>query len=395
MTAVDVPAYAPDLFSEAAIADPYPHYRALRDLGPVVHLPGAGVHAVARYRDVRAVLADDATFRSGAGVGLNDVANELIRGTTLASDEPEHAHLRAVVAGRLTPRALRDQRAAIEAKADALVAGLLGRDVVDGVADIAQAMPMSVVPDFLGFPDDCRHRLLEWAGGAIEAMGPFSARTPAAAELAGELGGYATELVETRGLLPDSLGSDLLAAADRGEVAADRCPALLLDYFGPSLETTVSALGSALALFAAHPDQWDLLRADPSLVGGAFNEVIRLESPLRAFSRVAARDAEIDGVPVPAGTRVAVFYASANRDERHWGPTADSFDITRDNADHLALGYGVHGCAGQGLARLEVGAVLTRLAASVARLEPAGEPVRQVNSMLRAHAALPLHLITA
>jgi cytochrome P450 len=254
-------------------------------------------------------------------------------------------------------------------------------------------MPMSVVPDFVGFPEDCRPHLLTWAKGAVEAGAPVSDRTPAAVAAATELGGYAAQLVERRGLLPGSLGDDVLAAADRGEVSAEQCPALLLDYFGPSLETTISALGSALALFAQHPDQWDLLRADPTLVGGAFNEVVRLESPLRGFTRVAARDAEIGGIPVPAGARVLVLFASANRDERKWD-RPDEFDITRENADHLGLGYGVHGCAGQGLARLEVGGVLTHLARRATRLELTGEPVRWISGLVRAYTSLPLRLHT-
>lgn len=389
------PAFDIDLFSEPAIVDPYPLYRRLRDLGPVVRLSAQQIYAVGRYDEVRAVLADDNTFVSGQGVLFNDLSNELMRGAILTSDEPEHEHLRQVVAHRLTPRALREERASIEAKANALVTALLGRDeVLDAVTDIAQAMPMSVVPDFLGFPQDCRDRLIGWAVAGLEAGGPPSDRHAASLPSAIELREYLGNLVAERRTIPGSLGDDLLAAADRGEVPMDRCPALMIDYFGPSLETTISALGSAIVLFAQHPDQWDLLRANPDLAGSAFNEVIRLESPLRAFTRVAGRDTEIGECPLPRGSRVAVFFASANRDERKWD-RPDEFDITRENADHVALGYGVHGCAGQGLARLEITSVLTRLARSVARLELAGEPRPVVNSMVRAYASVPVRLHAA
>jgi cytochrome P450 len=393
-----LPVYEPDVFAPAAIDDPWSHYRRMRDLGPVVWLAAPGIPAVTRYDGVRAVLADHETFRSGQGVLFTQVANQMTRGTTLASDPPLHDTLRRVVAHRLTPRALRDQRDMVQAKADEVVAHALriqaGRGAVDGVADIAQAMPLAVVPDFLGFPEDARGRLLDWASGAIEAGGPGSERTPRAVELASELGAYTHDLVEREGLLPGSLGADVLAAADRGEIEHEQCAALLLDYFGPSLETTISALGSALALFSQHPAQWQLLREDPSLVAGAFNEVVRLESPLRAFTRLTSRDTVIDGTPVPAGTRVAVFFASANRDERRWD-RPDEFDIRRDNNGHLGLGYGVHGCAGQGLARLEFSAVMTRLAGSVTRLEPAGQPTRVISSLLRAWSSLPLRLHAA
>ncbi|MPY55687.1 cytochrome P450 [Streptomyces spongiae] len=390
-----VPEFDTDLFSEDVVVDPYPHYRRLRDLGPVAYLTSQQMHALGRYDEVRAVLADDETFISGQGVHFNDVFNELMRGAILTSDGPEHEQLRQVVAHRLTPRALREERASIEAKADALVTALLERDeVLDAVTDIAQAMPMSVVPDFLGFPQDCRDRLIDWALAGLEAGGPPSDRHAASIPAAIEMGEYTGGLVAQRRTLPGSLGHDLLAAADRGEVAMDRCPALLIDYFGPSLETTISALGSAIALFAQHPDQWDLLRANPDLAGSAFNEVIRLESPLRAFTRVAGRDTEIGGHPLPKGSRVAVFFASANRDERKWD-RPDAFDITRQNADHVALGYGVHGCAGQGLARLEITSVLTGLARSVARLEPAGEPRPIVHSIVRSYTSVPVRLHAA
>ncbi|WP_181801186.1 cytochrome P450 [Streptomyces shenzhenensis] len=272
---------------------------------------------------------------------------------------------------------------------------LLERDqVIDAVTDIAQAMPMSVVPDFLGMPEDCRDRLIEWAVAGLEVGGPPSERVAAAVPLTIELAEYLGALVAERRTVPGSLGHDLLTAADREDVSMEQCPALMIDYFGPSLETTISALGSAIALFSQHPGQWDLLRANPDLAASAFNEVIRLESPLRSFTRVAGRNTEIGGDPLEEGSRVAVLFASANRDERKRDPP-DEFDITRENADHVALGYGVHGCAGQGLARLEVSSVLTRLARSVSRLEPAGEPRPVVHSLVRGYASVPVRLHAA
>ena len=393
MTDTALPVLEADLFGDEAISDPYPVYRRMRDLGPVVLLARQDLPAVGRYDDVRAVLADHDTFVSGRGVLWNDVANTMTRGTTLASDPPEHTELRRLVASRLTPRALRDERPRVEGIAAAIVDRVLARGgVIDGVTELAHAMPSAVVPDFLGFPDDCRPHLLTWARGAIEAGGPLTARTAAAVPIAEHLGRYAESLVTGRRALPGSLGAGLVEAADRGEVAHERCTALMLDYFGPSMETTLTAIGNAVALFATHPDQWQLLRDDPSLMTKAFNEVVRLETPLRAFTRVAARDTSIHGTVVAKGTRVAVFFASANRDERKW-TDPDRFDVTRDNADHLGLGYGEHGCAGQGLARLEFAALFTRLAQRVQRIEPAGGFVRTASSLLRSYATLPIRLI--
>ncbi|MFF3568120.1 cytochrome P450 [Nocardia jiangxiensis] len=141
---------------------------------------------------------------------------------------------------------------------------------------------------------------------------------------------------------------------------------VMLDYITPSLDTTILAITNTIALFAEHPDQWDLLRADRSLIPHAINESLRLESPVPQFSRVLTDDHEIGGVALPAGARVALLYASANRDERHY-PDPTRFDITRRPADHLAFGRGEHVCVGMHLARLEMGVLLERLADRVTR----------------------------
>jgi cytochrome P450 len=388
-----VQTYDEDLFTRDAVRDPYPHYRALRELGPVVRLSAHGVDVVSRYADVRAVLADAKTFISGEGIGFDDEANQLSRGKTLTSDDPLHAHLRKVVAHRLLPRALRDLDPTIDKTAEHLVDDLGGGGTVEAMSQIAQMMPLTVVPEFLGLPEDCRDNLLPWAGASIDTLGPAGERTSRNLGLRREMMGYAADLVRDRRLAPGSVGDDLLAAADRGDLAMDQCPALMIDYLGPSVETTVAAIGNALALFARNPDQWARLRADPALVAGSFAEAIRLESPLRGFTRITRHDTEISGVPVAAGTRVWVLFASANRDERKWD-RAEEFDIGRSNLDHVALGYGIHACPGQGLARKEFSVLLTKLARRFARIELAGEPEWSENNILRSYRHLPLRLVT-
>jgi cytochrome P450 len=190
------------------------------------------------------------------------------------------------------------------------------------------------------------------------------------------------------------MAAGILAAADRGELDRAQCPLAIVDYLAPSLDTTISALGNAIWLFATHPDQWQLLRHDPDRVKHAFNEVLRMETPVSCFTRVALGDTEIDGVEVPAGARVMVSYASANRDERHWDH-ADDFDITRNSAGQIAFGFGDHACAGMGLARLEGAAVLGALVERVERFELTAPPTRQLNNLIRSFAALPTAIIPA
>jgi cytochrome P450 len=389
-----IPSYSPDVYSRAAILDPYPHYERLRELGPVVRLAKQGALAVTRYADCKQVLLDDSTFVSGKGVSLNPVVNRLSRGTTLNSDGDEHDRRRRALAHRLTPKALRSMRAEVEQRADDVVAAAVERGHVDGVADVAEALPTSFVPDLIGWPQEGRENLLRWAGATFDALGPLNAQSARTAPSALGMMLFARSVVRRGEMLPGSMGADLMQMVHSGEMQRSECPALMIDYLAPSLDTTISAIASSLMLLARHPEQWQALRADPSLIPQAVNEVVRIESPLRAFSRYVAADAEIGGVPVAAGDRVVVFYASANRDARRWDDP-DRFDVTRDAAQQLGFGQGAHGCAGQGLARLEAQSILKALAARVERIELVGTPVWGVNNIIHKLDRLPLRLVAA
>ncbi|MDI9929436.1 cytochrome P450 [Rhodococcus sp. IEGM 1354] len=393
-TNATIPQYRTDLYSTDAILDPYPHYARLRALGPVVWLPRQQVFAVPRYADCKAVLLDDETFISGDGVALNPVANRLGRGTTLNSDGDEHATKRSVLAHRLTPKAVRKMKAAVEEKANSIVDAALSKQFVDGVDDLATALPMSIVPDLVGWPEDGREDLLRWAGATFDSLGPVNRHSITAVKGAAEMLAFSRRVVRDRSVIPGSMGDDVLKAADDNKIQKSTCPALMIDYLGPSLDTTIGAISGALDLFARHPEQWQAIRQDPDLIPNAINEVVRYESPIRAFSRRAVRDVEIDGSRIPKGARVLVVYASANRDEREWD-NPDAFDITRDAARQLGFGSGVHGCAGQGLARLEAQTMLRVLAQRVEKFVPAGTPVRAVNNVIHRYERLPLKLVAA
>jgi cytochrome P450 len=385
-----VPVYDADLFTDEALVDPYDHYRALRDAGPVVWLSAHDVYAVARYREVRAVLDDATTFVSGEGVGLNDFINEGGRDTTLMSDGDAHRRQREVIGRPLMPRALADLRPEAQAIADRLVERLVARGTFDAIADLAQVLPASWVPDLLGWPADGRERLLDWANANFDGLGPLNARAFAAGEGLLEMVAYAHRLAQSE-LPAGSMARHIIDAAARGDIDPARCPMAIIDYLAPSLDTTISAIGNALWLFATHPDQWQRLREEPLRVKHAFNEALRLESPINCFTRVAKVDTSIDAVDIPAGSRVLVSFASANRDERRWN-RADEFDITRDSAAHVAFGHGEHACVGMGLARLEGAAVLSALVERVARIELAGQPERKLNNLIRSFRSLPVRV---
>jgi cytochrome P450 len=389
-----IPAYQPNLYSTRAIVDPYPHYAGLRRLGPVVWLTKQRVYALPRYAECKAVLRDDATFLSGAGVGLNPLVNRLSRGTTLNSDGAEHNQRRKLVAHRLLPRALRAMSEGVERQADQIVATAVRRQHVDGVNDLARALPLSVVPDLVGWPAGDRKNLLRWGGATFDILGPISGRAARALPASLQMRRFTQDVVRRRSVIDGSMGHDVLLAADAGKVPHSECYALMVDYLVPSLDTTISGIANALALFAAHPEQWQLLRNEPSLLPNAINEVLRYESPLRAFSRKVAQPTEIADVSLPADARVLVMYASANRDEREWTDPA-VFDIRRDANRQLGFGHGTHACAGQGLARLEMQAMLRALLDRVDHIEPTGRPTWALNNIIRCYEHLPLRLISA
>ncbi|AKK25725.1 cytochrome P450 [Mycobacterium sp. EPa45] len=385
--------YRPDIYARGAILDPYPHYRRMRALGSVVWLPRQRVYALPRYAECKSVLRDDETFISGNGVALNRISNRLSRGTTLNSDGAEHERRRKLVAHRLMPRALHAISDTVERQAADVVDAAVARGEVDGV-ELASALPLAIVPDLVGWPRDQRGHLIDWAGATFDALGPFNREAIKSVPGTAQMLRFARQVVRRRTVLAGSLADELLTAADDGVLSVDECPALLVDYIAPSLDTTISAISAALHLFAGHPRQWQLLRAEPDRIPNAVNEIVRYESPLRAFAREVRTRTDVAGTELPAGARVLVVYSSANRDEREWD-RPEEFDITRDAGRHIGFGQGAHACAGQGLARLETSAVLRALVERVDRIELTDAPTWAVNNIIRRHRRLPLKLVAA
>lgn len=307
-------------------------------------------------------------------------------------DGAEHDRVRKLTAHRMIPRALRPLQTQIDDLADDTVRAAVAKGAVDGVRDIALALPLSVVPDLVGWPEGQREHLVEWAGATFDLLGPYNTLALRSSRRAVAMLAFVHRLARRRGVLPGSMADEVIQAIDRGEMKRSQLPSVFIDYLAPSIDTTASAIAAALWLFALNPQQWHALRRDPDRVPNAVNEIVRMESSVRAFGRRAVFDTEVAGTRIPAGSRVLVMFASANRDERVWSDP-DSFDISRDASRQLGFGHGVHACAGQGLARAETEAILRSLLRHVERIELDGTPQLVLNNVIRRFDTLPLRLV--
>lgn len=383
---MSVPTSDIDLFADEVLLDPYPYYARLREQGGVVHLPANDVYALTRYDVIRNALGDPGTF-SSRRIGFNPMVNEALQGTSLASDPPVHTQLRATLTENLSPRALRGLKPSIDAKAAALVDDLVAQGSFDAIDALARAFPLEVVADLIGFTGHVRDNMLRWGQAAMQVLGPMNQRTAESFPIAGELYGWCSS-VTADDLAPGSVGRGIFDAEARGDIPPDTAGHIIHQYLGAGVDTTIATIGNIVALFAAHPDQFDLVRKDISLVPAAFAEVLRYWIPIHAWGRHVTKDVTIEGATVPAGSQVAILFGAGNHDPRHY-EDPDAFLVERNPVDHLSFGYGPHGCAGQGLARLEAHAVIEALGTRVQRLT-VGEEVRVASNTTRSIEKLPV-----
>jgi len=394
---VDAPAVAIDPFEEAVLADPYPHHAGLRDPGAVVWLEALGVHGMARFADVQAALKDWETFISSRGVGLADFATEAPwrpAALMLEADPPVHTRARGLMNRIVTVPAIRAAAGAWKAKADAMVDRLLEQRNCDFVADFAEPLPLSVFPDLIGMRDDGREHLLPYAANAFNAFGPRNRLLAESQAAARDAIGWVGEACQRANLKPGGWGAAVHDAAERDEHLSGDGALLVRSFFTAGLDTTINGIANMVHAFAANPDQWRMLRSDPGLVKRAFEESLRWDGTVQCFFRTTAREVEIEGVTIPEGRKVMLFFAAANRDPRRW-ENADSFDITRNASGHVGFGFGIHQCLGQMVARFEAEAVLTAMVERIAEVRLAGPVERRLNNTLRAVSKLPLELIAA
>ena len=377
------PSSSIDLWSDEVVRDPLRAFRALRDLGPAVWLERYNLVALPRFAETRAALTDWQTFSSAAGVSASEEVNSARQPNILESDSPNHEGLRKALAGQLSVACLAPERDRFAATATDLVADVVGRSRFDAIADLVRPYSLRIVGDLVGLPDDERDHLPDLAERAFNIMGPFNDRTADGLGAVGALFEHAASVGQSGRLHPGCKGAELVAMGETMQISA---------YTWPGIDTTVNGLGSAIYLFAKHPEQWDRLRADPSLAASAFYEALRMYAPVKHFTRMTTATTMVGDVELPANTRVLVMFGSANRDERRY-PDPDHFDVARDPVDQLAFGRGVHLCVGIHLARMEAAALLDALIARVVRFELDGEPTWLLNNTLHGLAELPVRVV--
>jgi cytochrome P450 len=374
-------------------ADYYDLLAEMRRTGPV-HEFAPGMKGIVRYDDIREISRDPARFCSSMGALVNDPMRTWERPhkapSILHMDPPDHVGFRKLVNREFTPRAI----AKLEPRIRELACSTLDRTPDEGVFDfvdlVAAPFPLLVIAELLGIPDGDRRDFRRWSDATIEAADRPEAESAADT---GELFMYLMEHIKTKRANPGDDVVSLLVEAEVDGRSLDRDELLifLLSLLVAGNETTRTLIsGGALALFE-HAEQRADLVADPTLIPGAVEECLRWVTPIQAFARTVTADTLVGGVEVQELDYLIMLYASGNRDERAFGPTANVFDIRRDtNPPHLAFGFGEHLCLGAALARMEARILFEEMLARHPEYVVSGEPEWVASSLVRGMHTMPL-----
>ncbi len=389
---MSIPRLAIDPFDESFLADPYAHHDLLRDAGSIVWLESIGCFGMARHAEVQAALKDWQTYVSGRGVGLADFSKETPfrpPSLLLEVDPPLHDRTRGLMNRIVTLGALRAVASRWRAIADDLVEALLARDGFDAVEELGTALPLAVFPDLIGLQDAGREQLIPYATSVFNAFGPRNAVFERGQAATREAAAWVASACRRENLKPEGWGAQVYAAADRGECSPEEAERLVRSFLTAGVDTTVNGIGNLILAFAQHPDQWQRLRDQPSLLPRAFEEGLRWDSTVQTFFRTTSREVDTPEGAIPAGSKVVLFLAAANRDPRRWTDPL-RFDIGRQASGHVGFGFGIHQCLGQMVARQEVDVLLRAMLARVGAIRLTGAPARRINNTLHALASLPV-----
>jgi cytochrome P450 len=373
----------------------YPHdvWTRLRAEDPVAYIEAPGFEpfwAITKHADIMEVSKQPERFSNAQGITLARAGQPPIPPSEMLVllDPPKHGPVRRLISARFTPKAMRNKRDAIDHIAGDVVAeaepGTATGDY-DFVERFAAPFPLAVIAWILGVPDGDWQLIFRWTNEIIGKDDPEFRRpgeTPGQTikRARGELHGYLTELIEQRRRSPrDDLVSELIAGTVDGKpLTQEQLVAYCELLVEAGNETTRNAISGGLLVFCEQPEQWEKLRAEPDLLPDAVEEILRWVSPISHFTRVATADYELRGRRIRAGDQVALYYASANRDEEVFeDPFA--FRVDRRPNPHLAFGFGEHFCVGTHMARVEIELILRSLLVRFDSFELAG-PIERLGS---------------
>jgi cytochrome P450 len=356
-------------FDPAFRANPYPHYKPLL-AGPPKMLSGSmRLALIARYDDVIATLRDHDRFSSHGPQVPGTERIDVFGGarTMLFSDPPIHSRLRRLVTRDFTPRRIRELEPGIREIATQLIDKAVSKGEFEAMRDLANPLPVMVISQMLGVPAADYEKFKHWSDEVISAGNtlpgtPFPESAVAARNALREY--FSIEIAKRRaGPGPDLVSALIAAHEDAEALSADELLAFVLLLLLAGNETTTNLIGNGLLALGRNLDQMENLRANPSLMPAAIDEMLRYDGPVQATGRFTKAAVNVGGTDIPEGSLAFLILAAANRDPSHY-PNPEVFDISRDASDHIAFGEGIHFCLGSALARLEgaiaIGAALER-----------------------------------
>jgi len=396
----DVDLTDPDRFAAGV---PHDAFALLRREAPVywhAERAGPGFWALTRHDDVVHVSKRPDLFSSHrGGTNLFDASPEdleVTRSLLINMDPPQHVKFRRLVRQGFTPNRVRLLLPRVRARAVRLVDALVEKGECDFVREVAAELPLQVIAELLGIPDDDRGRIFELSNRLIGFDDPeFQNSFEDGKRAAAEMWLYAHKLaVERKG----GDGEDLVSVLMRAEIDGQRLSELEFNNFFLLLavagnETTRNLLSGAVQALIEHPDQWRRLRRDRSLLDTAVEEFLRWVTPVMHFRRTATRDTEIRGQRIREGDKVVMFYGAANRDE-HVFELPERFDVARIDNPHVAFGIGEHYCMGANLARMEIRVLFEELLRRVEALELAGPVPRLRSCFISGIKTMPVRVVT-
>jgi cytochrome P450 len=386
-----------DPLAPGYIDDPSVQLAALREHAPVHWSDVIQSYVVTRYEDVHRMTRDRSLLGSVTTLDPPHVEpRQRGRKMMIRRDGADHLRLRRLVSKVFTPKAIGRWEERSHTIVLGLLDGLAERDEFEVMADYALIVPAQIISEMLGMPTHDMRQLQIWSYTLSRGLDPFTTpeETAAADEAGKAMSGYLNDVIaERRGTGGDDILAALLDAQDAGEILDDEeVVAQVLMLYIAGHETTRNLIGNGLVHLFRFPEQADRLRTDPALDANAIEEVLRFESPAQLTRRVNHEPVDVGGTTIPAGSHITLSLASANRDPRKWGPTADVLDISRPGAnEHVSFGGGPHFCLGNSLARLEARVALPALVRRFPRMVPVDdEPAWAHRMVLRGVETLPV-----